>query len=237
MLANGTATDPSSTQSDKINRVYVPPTTDFGVSVMLPLARFWTIVGGAYLPAAVSWGFFVYNGPHRGMLISAGYLGLGVTLAAGTVLASTLALYVRKARRAHAPITAPPNTLFEDENNRSSLLSWGTVAVFGIAVLAGVVCFGNRYADSRIHSWDSTTPLSDSFIRSRVEAQAKGCPKGPCFSMGQRMEGSGPIDHVAEYIPYLSDGLLIVLAVTQLGALAFLGFALCRPQQPLRYEL
>jgi hypothetical protein len=204
---------------------------------MLPLARFWTILGGAYLPAAASWGFFVYNGPHRGMLISAGYLGLGVTLAVGTVLASTLALYIRKARRVHAPIIAPPNTLFEDQDHRSRLLSWGTVAIFGIVVLAGVVCFGNRYADSRIYLWDSTAPLSDSFIGSRAEAQAKGCPKGPCFAMAQRMEGAGPADHVAEYIPYLSDGLLIVFAVTQLGALAFLGFVLCRPQQPLSYEL
>jgi hypothetical protein len=171
------------------------------------------------------------------MLISAGYLGLGVTLAVGTVLALTFGLYVRKARRAHAPIIAPPNTLFEDKDNRSRLLSWGTAVVFGIVVLAGVACFGNRYADSRIYLWDSTAPLLDSFLGSRAEAQAKGCPKGPCFAMGQRMEGTGPADHGAEYIPYLSDGLLIVLALTQLGALAFLAFALCRIQQPVRYEL
>ncbi|UEM08396.1 hypothetical protein J4G43_026715 [Bradyrhizobium barranii subsp. barranii] len=204
---------------------------------MLPLARFWTILGGAYLPAAGSWGFFVYNGPHRGMLISAGYLGLGVTLAVGTLLASTLALYVLKARRAHAPIIAPPNTFFEDPDNRSRLLSWSTVAAFGLMILAGIACFGNRYADSRIYLWDSTAPLSDSFIGSRAEAQAKGCPKGPCFAMGQRMEGAGRAEHVAEYIPYLSDGLLIVLAIAQLGALSFLGCAAWRPQQPLTYEL
>ena len=66
---------------------------------MLPLARFWTWIGTAYIPAAASGIFYINNGPHRGVLISAGYLGLCASLAVGTILAGTLALYVMKARK------------------------------------------------------------------------------------------------------------------------------------------
>ena len=152
------------------------------------VGRFWTWIGTAYIPAAASGIFYINNGPHRGVLISAGYLGLCASLAVGTILAGTLALYVMKARKSADPILAPPNTLFEDTAHRNRLISWGTVIVFALAVLLGLAGFGNRYADSRIHLWGSTTPLADSFGASRTVAYAKGCPKGPCYAMGQRME-------------------------------------------------
>ena len=204
---------------------------------MLPLARFWTWIGTAYIPAAASGIFYINNGPHRGVLISAGYLGLCASLAVGTILAGTLALYVMKARKSADPILAPPNTLFEDTGHRNRLISWGTVIVFALAVLLGLAGFGNRYADSRIHLWGSTTPLADSFGASRTAAYAKGCPKGPCFAMGQRMEDKTPAEHVAEYVLYWTDGLLIFLCLSLLTALTSLFCAFRRPYDPPTYTL
>jgi MFS family permease len=204
---------------------------------MLPLARFWTWAGAAYVPAAASGIFFISNGPHRGVLISAGYLGLCASLAIGAILAVTLALYVMKARKSAIPIIVPPNTLFEDEKNRSELMSWGTVIIFALAIVAGLVFFGNRYADSHIHLWDSATPLADSFIGSRAAAYAKGCAKQPCFATGQRMEDKTPADHVAEYILYWTDGLVIFLCLCLLLSLAFLAYGLRRRYEVPKYTL
>jgi MFS family permease len=204
---------------------------------MLPLARFWTWLGAAYVPAAATGIFFVYNGTHRGVLISAGYLGLAASFAVGAILASILALYVMGARKSATSTVAPPNTLFEDETHRSPLFSWGTVLVFALAVLTGLACFGNRYVDSRVHLWDSPTPISDSFFGSRSKAFAAGCPKGPCFAMGQRMEGKKATDHVVEYVLYWTDGLLVFLFLCLLAALAFLIYAWRRRYEPPRYEL
>jgi MFS family permease len=194
-------------------------------------------LGAAYLPAAASGIFFVYNGTHRGVLISAGYLGLAASFAVGAILAATLALYVVGARRSALSTVVPPNTLFEDETHRSRLFSWGTVLVFALAVSVGLSCFGNRYADSRIHLWDSPTPISDSFFESRSKAFAAGCPKGPCFSMGQRMEGKKAADHVVEYVLYWTDGLLIFLFFCLLAALAYLIHAWRKRYEPPRYVL
>lgn len=130
---------------------------------MLPLARFWTWLGAAYLPAAATGIFFVYNGTHRGVLISAGFLGLAASLAVGAILASTLALYVILARKSAEAIMVPPNTLFEDETHRSQLFSQVTVVVFGLAVLAGLACFGNRYADNRLTSYPHRSQLKNGF--------------------------------------------------------------------------
>ncbi|MHC2618246.1 MFS family permease [Bradyrhizobium huanghuaihaiense] len=204
---------------------------------MLPLARFWTWIGTAYVPALASGIFYINNGPHRGVLISAGYLGLCASLAVGTILAVTLALYVMKARKSADPILAPPNTLFEDAEHRNRLISWGTVIVFALAILVGLIGFGNRYADSRIHLWDKTTPLADSFTASRAAAYAKGCPKGPCFAMGQRMEDKTPAEHVAEYVLYWTDGFLIFLCLSLLAALTFLARAFRQPHEPPKYTL
>ncbi|WP_445220070.1 hypothetical protein ACKWRH_08140 [Bradyrhizobium sp. Pa8] len=52
-----------------------------------------------------------------------------VTLAVSTALSTVAALYIRAARRAHAPTVVPPNTTLED-TERNAFVSWITVAVF-----------------------------------------------------------------------------------------------------------
>ncbi|MGL4488453.1 MAG: hypothetical protein ACRCU5_03310, partial [Rhizobiaceae bacterium] len=136
---------------------------------MLPLAKFWTWLGNYFLPVAVAWGYFVRSGSDEGVRISRGYWGLTASLLVGSLLTVALAMYVQEAKRAKA-IRVPPNTAFEGDADRNLVISWGTIATYFLAVLVSVITFGTRYADSKIHAWDKTVPLADSFWGSRVLA-------------------------------------------------------------------
>src|SRR5258708_7182637 len=123
---------------------------------MGPLARLWTWTGHLFIPLAFAWGFYVRGGlavapPAEGVVISRAYAGLLVTLAAGTVLAWTFALYVRVAKQRDARILVPPNTTFEEKKDRNTLVSCATAAVFALAVTLSLIVFGVRYADSAVH--------------------------------------------------------------------------------------
>jgi hypothetical protein len=206
---------------------------------MLPLAKLWTWVGHLFVPLAIGWAYFISGGSEEGVLISRGYWGLALSLLVGFVLASTLSLYVWKARLARVRISAPPNTTFEDENNRNAIISWATVVLFGLLVVGAIIDFGNRYASSRIYPWESAVPLADSFWGSRAMARASTCQAKSCFAMGQRVYANGKaIDHVDQYFPYLTDGLLGVLTTCLLGSLLALRTAFCRRiPEPLKIDL
>src|ERR1700733_4939944 len=157
---------------------------------MHTLAKLWTWIGQTFIPAAIAWAVYVRGGMtgerfEEGVLISRGYWGLLVALVVGILLATVGGLYVREAKRTAAKIVVPPNTMFE-EAATNSLISWATAVIFSMAVLAAVTLFGERYADSRIYSWNGISPLASGFWSSRLAAHESGCTHGPCYAIAQR---------------------------------------------------
>jgi hypothetical protein len=210
---------------------------------MLALARVWTLVGTTFIPFAGGWVVFIRNGladapPPIGVLVSRGYWGVLVTLLAGAALFWTMALYVRLARQKNALILAPPNTLFEDESNRNSLISWGTVIAFISAILIALTFFLVRYSESQLHKWDSQQAIERSFFGSRIEAHNIECLRQPCFALEQRFDASNkPIFGVNEYILFITDGVLVFLLFLMLAGAAFLVWGLYSRPRPVKFEL
>ncbi|RXH21195.1 hypothetical protein XH94_38085 [Bradyrhizobium zhanjiangense] len=204
---------------------------------MLPLARFWTWVGHSFIPLAVGWAYFVRNGPDEGVLITRGYFGWALTLLVGAALTFALGRYISLAKARHLAIFIPPNTTFEATNNRNRMISWVTLVAFALFLIAANILFASRYADSRIHRWDSPTPLDQSFVGSRLKAHQASCSDRSCFAISKRVSGTGPVRDVMQYFPYYTDGLLILLAAAQLAALAYLAVVLSRPEPPFNYQL
>jgi hypothetical protein len=203
---------------------------------MKALGKTWTWIGQTFLPLAIGWAVFTrggLDGTHfeEGVLISRGYWGLLVTLAVAAALAMVAALYVREARRARAKTLVPPNAMFE-EAERSALISWGTVAVFSVSVLAAFILFLARYLDSELHPWDGASPLAPGFWSSRVKAHELGCGHGPCYALAQRLYSGNPVSGVNEYVLYLTDGVLVLLAVLFCVAAVFLVCVLAKPAPP-----
>jgi hypothetical protein len=193
----------------------------------MALAKLWTWIGQIFVPLALLWAVYVRNGlpgepVSEAVLISRGYWGLLVTLAAGASLAWTAALYVRDVRRQGARILVPPNTMFEEERTRSRIISWGTAIIFVLSVLGALILFGERYSDSRIYRWDDTSPLQSGFWSSRASAHQSGCGHGPCYAVSQRIYPGGPISGVNEYVLYVTDGGLVILTIAFLCGLVFL---------------
>jgi hypothetical protein len=186
---------------------------------MFALARLWTWVGNVFVPLALGWAVYVRGGlidrpPPEGVLVSRAYWGLLATLATGAVLSWAFGLYVRKAKLENLPIVAPPNTTFEDENARSSFVTWGTAITFLITVVAGLILFGVRYSESQLHLWEGKEPLQASFFGSRIHAHTDGCDKAPCYALARRVdENLNPIYGVNEYKLYITDGALTLVMV------------------------
>lgn len=204
---------------------------------MQPFARLWTWAGHAFIPLAIAWAYFARGGGDTAVpaeaLISRGYWGLLVSLGAAALLAGAWALYVRAARRSRNGACVPPNTTFEDEQNRSPLISWTTAAVFVLMVASAVSLFAIRYGDSRIHAWNGTSPLADGFLSSRSEAYRLGCGNPPCFAIAKRIEGPGkPFAGVNEYVLYVSDGALLIAALAALVGVVFLIVTLAKRRSP-----
>lgn len=201
-------------------------------SSVKPLAKFWTWTGQAFIPLAIGWAVYVRNGfgdkaPPDGVLISRGYWGLLVTLLAGSALVWTCALYVRLAAKRHLRLLAPPNTTFEEGGERNAVISYATACVFALAVLAGLAMFGARYSDSLIHQWNARVPIAQGFWSSRLTAHQMGCNSHPCFAVGPRVDDAGtPVFGVNEYILYLTDGALALLALLLGTGLIYLGIVL-----------
>lgn len=195
---------------------------------MKALAKMWTWIGQTFLPLAFGWAVYVrggLDGPHleEGVLISRGYWGLLVTLAVGAALAIVAALYVREARRTGAKTLVVPNTIFE-EAERSALSSWVTVIAFSVSVVAAFILFGARYLDSKVHTWNGTSPLAQGFWSSRIKAHKIGCDHAPCYALAQRLYSGNPISGVNEYKLYVTDGaLLFLIAVFSIAA----GYLIC----------
>jgi len=195
---------------------------------MTPLAKLWTWIGQIFVPLAIGWAVFVRGGfseiaAPEGVRFSRGYAGLVVTLIAGSALAWTWALYARLARKRSSAMLVPPNTAFEDARHRSAVISYGTAIVFAAVVLAGLILFGNRYSGSQIHEWDAKMPLAQGFWASRAKAHQTGCPSQPCFAMGQRVNAAGALMmNIYEYILYVRDGALAVLALVFASGLGYL---------------
>ena len=196
---------------------------------MLPLAKFWTSLGNYFLPVAVAWAYFVRNGSDEGVKISRGYWGLAVSLLVGTLLLTTWALYIWRARKGNASF-APPNTAFEAAYDRHPVVSWGTVAVYILAVVAAIALFGSRYSDSIVHTWKDSIPLAGSFWESRVKAWMSTCTDTTCFAMGNRIgNDKNELEYVDQYIPYVTDPVLVILAILLVASFAALLVAFLRP--------
>jgi hypothetical protein len=187
---------------------------------MLPLARLWTWTGQAFVPAAIVWAVHIQKGlvtdpPPEGVLISQAYAGLIVTLIAGIVLMWCFALYARAARQRRATMLVPPNTMFEDKDERNAVVSWGTAVVFASAVLVALIVFGSAYSKSHIHVWESKQPLQPGFLSSSATAHHQSCPRQPCFALASQYDPKDGqrIDGVFEYIRFVTDGGLVALAL------------------------
>jgi hypothetical protein len=192
---------------------------------MLPLARLWTWTGQLFIPLAFGWAIYIRNGFDTapvpdGVVISRAYAGLLLTLAAGTILSWSFALYVSLAKQYRARTLAPPNTTFEEKKDRNVVISWATVLVFAAAVIAGIIVFGASYAKSELYVWDSLDPLGPGFWSSRAAAYEQSCLKHPCFALGAQVDSANrAIYGVYEYIRYVTDGAIVVLAFCLLSGL------------------
>jgi hypothetical protein len=112
------------------------------------------------------------------------------------------------------------------------MISWATVCAFAPSVTLALTVFGVRYAESVIHGWNERVPLTAGFWGSRSKAHELGCANQPCFAVGPRMDGaSKPIHGVNAYILYITDGVLVLLALLLVAGLAFL-IAVLRSPRP-----
>lgn len=201
---------------------------------MLPLARVWTWIGQTFVPIALAWMIYVRNGlpaiPDKpGVIVSRAYLGLLISLFAGALLSWVYGLYVIQAKRGPREPLIPPNTTFEELNSRSLPISWLTSICFAIVTALAVITFSTIYSDSEIAQWESASPLPGGFWGSRQSAFAAGCAHQPCYAMSPRLNNDHtPIYGVAEYILYVTDGVLIVGSLALLSGLIFSASAVIR---------
>jgi hypothetical protein len=208
---------------------------------MLPLAKLWTWTGHLFIPLALGWAIYVRSGlpgdlPAIGIIISRANFGLIATLIAAGVLVWTFALYVQTAKARGATSLVPPNTTFEDEKTRNLIISCGTAAVFSMSVVASLIIFSVRYAESTIYEWNAQSPLENGFWASRWAAFRLGCPSPPCFALGPHMDGLHPINGVVEYILFLTDGAVVVLVSVLIGGVIVLVAAALRSRpEPVCY--
>lgn len=189
-------------------------------------ARLWTWTGHSFILPALILGFLVQGGigptTAPGVRISLAYWSLLLTLAVASLMCWTLVLYIRAAKAENSSLLIPPNTNFETREQRSRLVSWGTALVFGTVVLTALWVFSAKYHQSRIHLWDKNTPLADDFWLSRTMANAAACSKNPCYAMASRLNGETLVgEPVNQYIPYITDGLVIAAASPLLFCLLF----------------
>jgi hypothetical protein len=140
------------------------------------------------------------------------YFGLLVTLLTLTALLGLNLIYARRAKARGRSRWIPANTLFESEKERDPFLSLATVAVFYAVALATFIACSVRYADSRIHEWDASTPLASSFLGSRMEAVGRGCSDPPCYAMHQRVDAGKKLTGAVEYVWFLTDLVVLILA-------------------------
>src|SRR5258705_2504028 len=205
---------------------------------MMPLAKLWTWIGQLFIPLAIGWAIYVRNGfgekiPPDGVLVSRGYWGVLLTRLAGGSLGWTGALYIRTARKRRARVLLPPNTAFEEVNDRNPVISYGTAFIFAVAVLVALVIFSVRYSESHIHGWNAQDPVQQGFWESRIKAHGMGCRSQPCFAVGPRVDGTGtPIFGVNEYILYVTDGGLVLLALLLASGCVYLAIVLTQRPSP-----
>jgi hypothetical protein len=184
---------------------------------MMPLAKLWSWTGHAFILFAIGWAVFVRGGLSdkklpEGVAISQGYWGLAVSLIAATTMAFALGLYIRAAKRAEMRFLIPPNTNFEERDDRNLIISWGTLVVFATVVMTAIALFSVRYLDSVLHEWGKQIAVGEGFIGSRIEAYKQGCGHPPCFAVASQFEKGVEIPSgVNEYLLYVTDGVLIVL--------------------------
>ncbi|WP_222016059.1 hypothetical protein [Rhizobium leguminosarum] len=176
--------------------------------------------------------------PAVGVIISRAYWGLLVTLLVSAALAWTAALYVRLAKAEGASTLVPPNSTFEEPQLRNRFISWATVCVFTLVCAAALVVFGNRYSESRVYRWDDLQPLEKTFWASRVQAHVIDCSNASCFAVAQHFDNAGKAIHgVNEYIPYVTDGAIAVLALLLIAGLLYLVVQLASREKPRTYQL
>jgi hypothetical protein len=196
---------------------------------MIPLAKLWTFVGNWFIPLAAGWAVFVRGGLTEtaapGVRVSRAYWGLGFSLFTAAVLIAVFALYLRAARQRKDEPLVPPNTKFESSTDRSPLISWGTLIAYALCVAAAFTVFGTTYSESLIYEWDKKEPLADGFWSSRAAVHRVACDKSSCFAMGPRFDEHGDsVAGVNQYLPFVSDGALLVLLLCLALSTAYVMF-------------
>jgi hypothetical protein len=204
---------------------------------MTPLAKLWTWLGHLFIPVAVVWAIYLRGGladkpPEIGVIVSRGYWGMLITLAAAALLLWTCALYIKEAKRNGKAILVPPNTTFEEGNQRSLFISWGTVVIFILAIAAALIVFAGSYSQSVIYEWDSAVPIDQGFWASRSNAHEIVCSKKPCFAVQQRIGNDlKEIYGVHEYLLYFTDGAIVAFVAACLAGFVFLVWIACRQKR------
>jgi hypothetical protein len=123
-----------------------------------------------------------------------------------------------------------------EETERNAVISWVTVAVFALSVVGAFVLFLVRYLDSKLHTWNGASPFAPGFWSTRVKAHELGCDSAPCYALAQRLYGTNPVSGVNEYKLYVTDGVLVFLAIAFCIATGFLVAQLVKaPPPPPRY--
>jgi hypothetical protein len=131
--------------------------------------------------------------------------------------------------KSRARIIVPPNMALEESKDRSLVISYGTAFIFALSIVLALIMFGVRYSESLVHHWNAQAPIQQKFWASRITAHSMGCSAQPCFAIGQRMDSNGsPIFGVNEYVLYVTDGSIALLALLLISGLVFLIIVLTR---------
>lgn len=174
-----------------------------------PLAASWKWLGGFLIVQSVAQLYFLATGLTGigGTPVAEG-LKISIALVAAIVLSLLLSvfmflqfLYLRRNKSRALALPWPP-TLFEKENRRDPVISRAMVAIYYLPTLGALTASLIQYSKSIVTKWngENWATLSPGFWGSRLAAHSSVASYDGLF-------GIAPFGW--EYIPYITDGLLI----------------------------
>lgn len=201
---------------------------------MEAISRVWTWLIVLCIPSSINGMFFVRGGlgshPEE-IYISLSYYFLLITLAAIFLASVLFREYAKRARKYGQIICIPANLLFETEVRREPSISWTSAVIFFLLAFASLVFFSIRYGQSQIHCWTDRNPISAGFWASRLASSTAECKNPNQLAITARVGDDGTVfSPIAQYFPYLTDGILIAVIVFTIIAIVRMirEFVLCR---------
>lgn len=177
--------------------------------------RLWTRLGWTLVLAFLPFVFFIRGGANvfgediasealQITMAGWGVFGFSVGLCGLAILGL---IYIKRLGNSHTKTPWPADTNHENKD-RDSLVSGLFLLLYSVAPVVAIIVGMIRYTDSHLSLWNSTIPLAQSFLQSRVAAYTMGCSNQPCFRIHP--------DNGHEYILYLTDGVLILSAIASI---------------------